>query len=500
MTLTIDHALTDGRLLGAGLGDAASWSSWRAVLKAAFALELSDDERLLFASLAGGRSLPTTRVSELWCVAGRRSGKSRIASAVSCWLACAAPRDRLASGEIGEVVLISPARDQANTLFSYCLGFLELSPVLKQEIESVTRTEIRLRGNVVLSTRAGNFRTLRGRSLLACVLDEVAFLRDETSAYADVETYRALLPALSTTGGMLIGISTPYRRVGLLHQKHKDYFGVDDASTLVVAGGSQAFNPTLATSVIDRARASDPEGSRAEWDAEFRSDLASFLDDSLLSAIVDYSRPLELPPVHSKKYSGFVDPSGGRHDAFTICIGHKAGDAFIADVIWGTKPPFDPAEVAATYSALVKDYRISQVHGDNYSGDWVVNAFKDNGIRYQRSEKPKSQLYLEALPLFTRELISIPDLPPLLKELRLLERQTHRSGKHFVDHGRYGSDDFANALCGCAVHVAKHGYDSSYDWVTGTADHDAESAEWKRLQLQRSVGVTSMGIPLGGWR
>ena len=258
---------------------------------------------------------------------------------------------------------------------------------------------------------------------------------------------------------MLIGISTPYRRVGLLHQKHKDYFGVDDASTLVVAGGSQAFNPTLATSVIDRARASDPEGSRAEWDAEFRSDLASFLDDSLLSAIVDYSRPLELPPVHSKKYSGFVDLSGGRHDAFTICIGHKAGDAFIADVIRGTKPPFDPAEVAATYSALVKDYRISQVHGDNYSGDWVVNAFKDNGIRYQRSEKPKSQLYLEALPLFTRELISIPDLPPLLKELRLLERQTHRSGKDSVDHGRYGSDDFANALCGCAVHVAKHGYD-----------------------------------------
>jgi len=26
---------------------------------------------------------------------------------------------------------------------------------------------------------------------------------------------------------MLIGISTPYRRIGLLHQKHRDYFGVE---------------------------------------------------------------------------------------------------------------------------------------------------------------------------------------------------------------------------------------------------------------------------------
>jgi hypothetical protein len=103
----------------------------------------------------------------------------------------------------------------------------------------------------------------------ACALG-TALLPDVSSSMPDIETYRALLPALATTGGMLIGISTPYRRIGLLHQKHRDYFGVDDPDVLVVAGASQQFNPTLDSSVIERARASDPEAARAEWDAEFR--------------------------------------------------------------------------------------------------------------------------------------------------------------------------------------------------------------------------------------
>jgi hypothetical protein len=104
-----------------------------------------------------------------------------------------------------------------------------------------------------------------------------------------------------------------------------------------------------------------------------------------------------------------------------------------------------------------------------------------------RSEYSKSQLYLEALPLFTRGLIAIPDLPPLLKELRLLERQTHRSGKDTVDHGKRGSDDLANSLCGCAAHVMKQGtYRSDLDWVHGPSDDGKASSsmtfdtEWRR--------------------
>ena len=64
------------------------------------------------------------------------------------------------------------------------------------------------------------------------------------------------------------------------------------------------------------------------------------------------------------------------------------------------------------------------------------------------SDIPKSQIYLETLPLWTRGLVSLPDHKTLIRELRLLERHTHRSGKDTVDHGRNGSDDHANAVCG----------------------------------------------------
>ena len=98
------------------------------------------------------------------------------------------------------------------------------------------------------------------------------------------------------------------------------------------------------------------------------------------------------------------------------------------------------------YAALLKEYRVGAVSGDNYSAAWVEEAFKAAGVKYVRADKPKSQLYLEALPQFARGTISIPDHPRLLRELRLLERRTHRSGKDTIDHGRSGHDDLANSL------------------------------------------------------
>ena len=98
----------------------------------------------------------------------------------------------------------------------------------------------------------------------------------------------------------------------------------------MVRGPSRAFNPLLTEQSVQQALKDDPEGARAEWEAEFRSDLQTFLDEQLIASAIDYSRPLELPP-RSFKYYGFVDPSGGRHDAYTLCIGHKEGDGFVAD-------------------------------------------------------------------------------------------------------------------------------------------------------------------------
>ena len=47
--IPIAEALADTNLLGAALGDATSWQTWCTILKAAFAEQLTDAERALFA-------------------------------------------------------------------------------------------------------------------------------------------------------------------------------------------------------------------------------------------------------------------------------------------------------------------------------------------------------------------------------------------------------------------------------------------------------------------
>src|SRR5262249_47277525 len=107
-----------------------------------------------------------------------------------------------------------------------------------------------------------------------------------------------------------------------------------------------------------------------------------------------------------------------------------------------------PNEVAKEYTALAREYRCGSITGDNFAGEWVAQAFKKAGIEYRKSKLSKSKLYLEGLPIFNRHAVSIPDYAPLLRELRLLERSTHRSGQDSVDHPRHGSDDLANSLFG----------------------------------------------------
>ena len=54
-----------------------SWTAWKAVLKAAFALPMTPQELITFGELAGGRAPPKRRMSQLNVVSDRRSGKDR---------------------------------------------------------------------------------------------------------------------------------------------------------------------------------------------------------------------------------------------------------------------------------------------------------------------------------------------------------------------------------------------------------------------------------------
>jgi hypothetical protein len=443
---TIDRAMRDKRLLGTTLGDTASWSTWLAVLRGAYGLPMSSADEEIFNTVAGSRAPPSHKARELWCIVGRRGGKSRMAAALAVYEACFVEH-HLAAGETGYVLVLAASKDQAHVVHDYVRGFLRESPVLRREIESETAGEIRLRSGVIIAVHANSFRSVRGKTMLACIFDEVAFWRDEASATPDLEVYRAVLPALMTTRGILIGISTPYRKIGLLHQKHRNHFG-QEGDILVVQGPSVAFNPSLNLAAVAATVAADPEGARAEWEAEFRADIGAFLDDATIEAAIDYGRPLELPRREGRIYKAFVDASGGRHDHYCVAVAHKQDGRFIVDCVVGVAPPFDPGWTTKELADVVKRYGCYRITGDAYSAEWVRAAWRHNGLAYDAAEMTKSELYLEALPMFTQGLVSLPNHPRLIRELRLLERRTSRVGRDVVDHGRSGSDDYINAAAG----------------------------------------------------
>jgi hypothetical protein len=131
-----------------------------------------------------------------------------------------------------------------------------------------------------------------------------------------------------------------------------------------------------------------PEGARSEWDAEFRTDISSLLDDETIEAAIDYGRPLELPPTPDRFYKIFIDASAGRHDHYCISCGHKdrTTGRFVIDVVRGVGPPFDPQSVTEEFAALAKQYRCLSVMGDNFAAEWVAGAWLKCGIRYTRCE------------------------------------------------------------------------------------------------------------------
>ena len=513
--MTIDQALLDAELLGAVLGEPGSWSPWIACLRAAFGLPLDDEQTKLFNAVAGDRGLPLKRVRELWAIVGRRGGKSKMAAAIAVYCAVFL-KHKLSRGEKGMVLVLAMSLDQARVAFDYALEFLQASKYLRKLIKSTTTTEIRLKNGITIATHANSFRSIRGRTLVAAIFDETAFWRDDSTATPDLETYTAVLPSLLTTNGMLIGISSAYRRSGLLYNKFRDYFGQDNPDILVVKGSTQTFNPTVDNEALQAMRAADPIAAPSEWDSEFRSDLAGFLDDHVVDRAVNELRPLELPPAqYGVFYRAFVDPSGGASsgDAYSIAIAHRDGEHVIIDLVRGVTGPFDPKQVTEEYAALCKQYRIGTVTGDRYAKEWVQTAWRNTGVSYVQAELTASELYLEAQPVFNRGLIELPPDPILIRELKLLERRPGLMGKEAVSHPRGVHDDRANAVAGVIRVLTDHlGFDTEYPFgnrgdYLGDSDDPATIKQRKQdksdANFRWRLGnyMRAVGIPYyGGWR
>ncbi|MGC4097339.1 MAG: hypothetical protein QM706_09500 [Nitrospira sp.] len=452
--MTIIEAIEDKHLFHPLFKSLDTWRAWLVVLKAIFALDLTDEEKTLFKQLTGRETSPSQPVQECWLAVGRRGGKSFIVALIAVFLACFKDyRSSLGPGERGVLMIIATDRKQARVIMRYLTALIQAVPMLAAMIERQDSESIDLDNRVSIEIMTASYRTIRGYTVVAALCDEIAFWRSEESANPAEEILAALRLAMSTIpGALLLGLSSPYKRSGPLYESYRRHFG-HPSPVLVIQADTRTMNPRVPQFIIDRAMELDPAAASAEYGAQFRSDVGTFLDADLIERAIEAGRR-ERAPLKDVSYLAFTDPSGGSHDAFTLSIGHLERERYILDVCRGVKPPFDPSQVVQEYATLLKSYRCYSVTGDRYSGQWVVEAFGKTGLTYRHSDLSKSELYLESLPLFAQGCVDLLDLSSLTTELMQLERRTARSGKDSVDHPPGGKDDHANAACGCLALLA----------------------------------------------
>ena len=90
---------------------------------------------------------------------------------------------------------------------------------------------------------------------------------------------------------------------------------------------------------LDEAMERDPASAVAEYFAEFRSDIESFVNREVVEGCVVEGVHEHLPSSETN-YAAFVDPSGGSADSFTLAIGHRQQDSVVViDALREVRPP-----------------------------------------------------------------------------------------------------------------------------------------------------------------
>lgn len=456
--------VADRHFLGNAALDGPEWAPWRAALAAASGVTPDDpDQQRIILECTGRTTFPDTFASELWCLVGRRGGKSRVAAFIGTYLAVV-PRYTFAPGERGTLVIVAADRKQAKTVLRYIEAYFRASEMLwsmvaidpKTRQPRINADSIDLTNGVTIEVLTANFRSLRSYTVVGAICDELAFWPNDDSSNPDEEILAALRPAMATVpNAMLVCISSVHARKGEIWNTYRRHFGTDGDPVLVWKAPSRTMNPTLRQSFIDSQYARDPARASAEYGSDFRSDVEGFLTREAVDACTDLGC-FERPPTIGQQYAAFVDPAGGSGaDSMTLGIAHRENGVAVLDLLRERKPPFSPESVVREFCELLATYGITRVTGDHYSGEWVREEFGKHQVVYDPCEHTKSALYGQLLPRVNSSQVVLLEHARLNAQLCSLERRTARGGRDSIDHPPGQHDDVANAAAGALSLVAQ---------------------------------------------
>lgn len=425
-----------------------SWNAWRIIGKVADGLgaALTPEELVIYTALTGRRTVPTD-LRELWALAGRGSGKTSFMALQAVKASC---RGYVSVRGIPRVLLLALTKEQSGVAFEYCESFFDADRELRKLITRRTTTSLTLAHGVRVQTITGDYRAVRGYSVAAALLDEVAYWwSDTTNANPDVEIVRALRPGLGKVpGSKLLAATTRWIEEGAAYETHKRHYANETSQNiLVVDAPTRTLNPSFDAATIAIAEEEDAESAASEYGQAWRVAGGTLVHAAAYDACVDVGVFERAPeePLGDSYYKAAVDLSGGMgQDSAALSIGHveegSGPDVFHMDLLVEVEPPFDPAVMVAEFAAHCVRFGVSEVIGDQFSEGFAASEFRRHGLTYTVSARKTNEVVLDTLAIINTRRVRFLDVSKLRKQFLNLRRDYGSGGRPTILETRRHDD------------------------------------------------------------
>ena len=467
--------------------------------------DLQGDDRELARELFGDvEVIPPIARMVLAVVAGARSGKTYLGALRLVHLAITVPLTMLAPGEQAAAIIVAPDLRLARQAMRFALGAMQSSPDLVGLIDNETLDSFQIRrhdGRVVSveclpATRGGS--AVRGRSLVAALLDEFCFFRDSDAVVNDASVYEAVSPRV-VTGGQCVIVSTAWAEAGLLHKFWVEQFG-KPGSVVVGHAPTVLMRPDQAERVaLEYER--DPVNAAREYGAEFIGlGAGAYFDGVSIAACVDPHHVVPLAPAASAHVVAAADFAFTSDHSAIVILRVVDGRAIVADWLEikpGKGAPLKPSAVCAEFATLCYRHGVEALVADHHAKEAVREHLNSAGIRYQESEggnAGKLRAYSRAQAMLREQRVKLPSLPRLITQLKEVTIRPLAGGGLQISHARRsakGHGDLSAALVLALAAAAPH-----------CKGRSAAGRSWRagavgKRRLEASTGVRETDVPHG---
>lgn len=401
--------------------------------------DLPPEEREIARQLFGDIDTVSERKRKLIAaVCGARSGKSYIMGALCMlWLAVTVDLSKLAPGQVAGALIQAPDKELATEQLNYVKGLVDSSglagAVVKRDSQRVrfVRGDGKLVEVVVRAIGKGGTGG-RGRTLVGACLDEANFLNTEGFVVNDLDAYRAAKVRI-VPGGIMVICSTPWVRLGLLYELHRNNHGKDTETCLSVHAPTRVFrvDPDILLTV-DEAYEHDPDNAEREFGAIFpENGSARFFGEAEVerASAEDYELP-RTPKV------GAVLTAGGdlgllRNSSTLVLVAHNPDKTIeVIDVLELRPEPGEPlklSEVCKAFAGRMLRWGVTAIMADGHNREAAREYLSMAGIRIvdaPEGARGKEETYIDTRVKFREGRVRLPQHKRLLLQLSEV-RSTH---------------------------------------------------------------------------